>query len=217
MDLRLWVRYLRGARETWRILSHGFGWKRSFYEKRAVDSQGTAIPWYTYPAVEYLRSLDLRDKRIFEFGCGNSSVFWARRAREVVAVENDLTWAATVRGLGISNLTLMGVSDRENYVSAPEKAGGEFDIVVIDGRFRRACVKSACRVAKPNGMIIFDNADWYPDACGELRASGWFQFDFSGFGPINPYCWTTSVFVRSSADFQRLDGLEPVGGIRPTD
>lgn len=214
---RLWVRYLLKARETWRVLALDFGWKRAFMEKRPVDANGAAIPWYTYPAIEFLRSLDLHDKRVFEFGCGNSSIFWAGLVRELVAVESDPEWAGIVRNFGLRNLTLIEEPDRDRYTTSLERAGGEFDIVVIDGRFRQACVAPACRVVKRDGMIIFDNADWYPDACAELRAQGWFQIDFSGFGPVNPYCWTTAAFVRSSADFQRSGEFKPVGGIRPTD
>ena len=214
---RLWMRYLLKARETWRILTVDFGWKRAFMEKRPVDAKGAAIPWYTYPAIEFLRSLDLRDKRVFEFGCGNSSIFWAGLVRELVAVESDPEWAGSVRNFGLRNLTLIEEPDRDRYTTSPERAGGEFDIVVIDGRFRQACVAPASRAVKRDGMIIFDNADWYPDACAELRGQGWFQIDFSGFGPVNPYCWTTAAFVRSGADFQRSGEFKPVGGIRPTD
>ena len=213
--LRLWMRYLLKARETWRVLALDFGWKRAFMEKRPIDANGAAIPWYTYPAIEFLRSLDLRDKRVFEFGCGNSSVFWAGMVRELVAVENDPAWAGIVRNFGIRNLTLIEESDRERYIASPERVGGGFDIVVIDGRFRHACVASACRVAKRDGMIIFDNADWYPEACAELREKGWFQIDFSGFGPINPYCWTTSVFIRSELRAGRTETFRPTGGTPP--
>jgi hypothetical protein len=118
-----------------------------------------------------------------------------------------------MRRLGIRNLTLLEESDPERYVAAPERVGGQFDVVVIDGRHRQACVPSACRVTRPEGMIIFDNADWYPAACAAIRAQGWFQVDFSGFGPINPYCWTTAAFVRSQARFPRRAATAPTGGV----
>ena len=212
MKLRAWVRYVRKALETWGLIAREYGWRESFMSKRPVDAQGQAIPWYTYPAIEFLRSLDLRGRRVFEFGCGNSSVFWAGRAQEVVAVENDIEWARTVNAYGIANLTVMEQPDMDLYVLAPDHAGGVFDVVVIDGRCRHACIPASLRVVSATGMVIFDNADWYPEACADLRAQGWFQIDFSGLGPINPYCWTTSVFVRCSADFARAANVKPVGG-----
>ena len=213
MNLRELVRYRRTAIKTWRLVAQEYGWRQSFIEGRAVASQGRPIPWYTYPAIEFLRSLDLHGCRVFEFGCGNSSIFWAERVREVFSVEHDIDWARAVRAYGIPNLILFDEVDIDRYVTAPERAGGAFNIVVIDGRHRRACVPASVRVVADTGMIILDNADWYPEACADLRSLGWFQIDFSGLGPINPYCWTTSIFMKCSADFARSSSVQPIGGI----
>ena len=210
--IRKWIRYWAKSREAWQIICQLWGWERSFHEKRPVDGNGVPIPWYTYPAIEFLRSLDLRDRRIFEYGCGNSSLFLAGLAREVVSVENDPLWAQEVRQKRTPNLTIITAVDKGAYVSAPLTAGGVFDIVVVDGRHRKECALLACDVVSPQGMIIFDNADWYPSACDALRSSGWFQVDFSGLGPINPYAWTTSVFLHATVNFQRAKGVLPVGG-----
>lgn len=212
MKLRSWLRYVRKAFETWQVIARDYGWRQSFLEGRPLDAAGQAIPWYTYPAIEFLRTLDFRHQRILEFGCGNSSFFWAERAREVVAIENDIEWAKRVAGAGVPNLKIVAEPDRARYIAAPEQVGGTFGVVVIDGRFRQACVAVACRVIDDAGMIVFDNADWYPQACAELRAQGWFQIDFSGLGPINPYCWTTSVFLRSVPALARRPSVAPIGG-----
>jgi hypothetical protein len=212
MKLRQSIRYLRKGLETWEIIAGLQGWRESFKTRRPVDGQGRPIPWYTFPAIEFLCSLELGGCRVFEFGCGNSSVFWASRARQVHAVENDLDWARIVRGFGIGNLTLIEATDRDEYVQAPRTAGGNFDVIVIDGRHRVACVAVALECIAEGGMIILDNADWYPQACADLAAAGWFQIDFSGLGPINSYSWTTAVFLRTRTQFQRRPGAQPIGG-----
>ena len=211
--LRAWLRYVLKARETWRVLAHDFGWRRSFEERRSVDAHGEPIPWYSYPAIEFLRTLDLNGKRVFEFGSGNSSVFWARKADSVLAVENDGAWAAIVQSFAVPNLRVIEETDRDRYVSTPEREGGGFDVVVVDGRYRRRCAAAAARVVKAGGFIVFDNADWYPDACSDLRAQGWVQIDFSGFGPVNSYCWTTAVFLRAELRIPRAGASHPIGGI----
>lgn len=212
MSIRKWVRQLKKAHETWSIVSDQLGWKNSFLQGRPVDGSGQPIPWYTYPAIEFLRSLDLASSRVFEYGCGNSSIFWASRAKEVFAVENDVQWANTVRALAVPHLTILEATDKRPYVDAPLAVGGEFDIVIVDGRHRRACAAVACRIVSERGMIIFDNADWYPDACADIRALGWFQIDFSGLGPINPYAWTTAAFVKSPVQFPHNGAISPTGG-----
>lgn len=212
MTLRKMIRYWRKAFETWGMVADQFGWRRSHILGRPVDASGEAIPWYTYSAIEFIRTLDLAEARVFEYGCGNSSIFWAARTREVFAVEGNAEWAKIVRGLGVPHLTVMEEAEMDHYASAPLTAGGAFDIVVIDGRHRRTCASIANRVVSENGIIIFDNADWYPDACADLREQGWFQIDFSGLGPINSYAWTTAVFLKTTLAFGRTPNVQPIGG-----
>jgi len=46
-------------------------------------------------------------------------------------------------------------------------------------------------------MLVLDNSDWYPKSVRFIQDNlGWMQIDFHGFGPINNYTWTTSVFIN---------------------
>ena len=46
-------------------------------------------------------------------------------------------------------------------------------------------------------MLVLDNSDWYPNTVRFLQEKlGWMQIDFHGYGPINNYTWTTSIFVN---------------------
>ncbi len=203
MNLRQHVRYIRKALEAWGVVAKTFGWKISYESGRPLDGSGNPIPWFTYPAVEFLKTLDLSNARVFEYGSGNSSFFFAQRAKEVIAVENDLIWADIVASKNIENLKILKISEKESYVNSPLEQEGKFDIVVVDGRNRIACTAIAADVVFENGIVIIDNSDWYPLACSFMRERGWFQVDFSGLGPIAPFPWTTSVFFRCSVPFKR--------------
>lgn len=74
-----------------------FAIERTINEKICIDRDGNPIPWYTYPAIEYLSQFDVTDKDVFEFGCGNSSLFWADRARLVTSIEDNPDWLANGR------------------------------------------------------------------------------------------------------------------------
>ena len=63
-----------------------FAIERSIDEKVCVDKDNNPIPWYTYPAIEYLSQFDYSNKEIFEYGCGYSSMFWANRAKKVTSI-----------------------------------------------------------------------------------------------------------------------------------
>ena len=211
-QMKAFIRYLRKSQEAWRVIAEALGWKRAYREGRPVDSEGRPIPWYTYPAIEFLRTLDMSNCRVFEYGCGNSSIFLAQRVKEIFAAENDPAWAAEVGAAKVANLNIITATEKSAYINAPFSVGGEFDVMIVDGRHRRDCAEVAGQLVKDDGLIIFDNADWYPAACESLRARGWLQIDFSGLGPINPYAWTTAVFLRSTLGLKRVSGVKPTGG-----
>lgn len=170
------------------------------------------MPWYTYPAYEFIEQLDVSNCDVFEWGSGNSTKYWARRANHVVSVDNKVEWTEEMKG--IRNVSPLLASD-EKY---PKMITGQplFDIVVIDGVQRLACAKKAVGNLKKTGMIILDNSDWYFGALQHLSSNkNLLRVDFSGFGPINNYSWSTSVFM--SRDFQipfKSDKrINPVGGL----
>jgi hypothetical protein len=82
---RCWLRSFR----LYRILSFDYGYLRSAATMRSVDAAGEPVPWITYPAIEFLKQLDLGDKTVFEYGCGGSTMFWSRAAKHVDSVEHD--------------------------------------------------------------------------------------------------------------------------------
>jgi len=183
-----------------------------------VNAAREPIPWYTYPAIEYLSQLDARELSVFEFGAGSSSLFWAARARRVCAVDNDPAWHARIAAKRPANLELFLREAKDGYLACLAEQKERFDLIVIDGRWRRACARLAPQFLRDGGLLVLDNTDWHPRTAADLRAAGFLQVDFSGFGPLNAYAWTTSIFLRADTRLQR--GFRPplpVGGIREVD
>lgn len=202
--LKLIPDHWRRAIGTYRVLAK-HGHVRSARQLECVDASGAPIPWYTYPATAYLAQLDWRDRAVFEYGSGNSTIWWSGRAKSVAAVESDPAWfdkiSARVSGVRLSQ------SERE-YIEGCRPA----DVIIIDGDHRRACAEFARPLLRPGGLMILDNADWHPNTSAFLRESGLIEVDFTGLGPINPYAWTTSLFL--SRDFGvRPNAGQPVPGI----
>lgn len=197
-----------------RILLVNQGFFRSVVNGAPVTANGEPLPWFTYPAIEYLKQLNFSDKRVFEYGAGNSSLFWAARAREVVAVESDRQWFDRISGACPANLLLGLQTDKESYVTSIAGQEGKFDVIVIDGKWRNACMAFCDAYLNINGLIIVDNSDRHYKGCDLLREKGFFQIDFSGFSPINRYASTTSVLIKLPLD-QRTGYIQasPVGGL----
>lgn len=201
--------------ENVRTLAEEHGLARSMACGECLDGQDQPIPWYTFPAIEYFRQWDCTGWNVFEYGCGNSSLFWAGRGARVSSVEHDAQWhERMLQRVDPARQRLLLRQDRESYAAAIRECGEAFDMVVVDGVWRNECAAQALPRLKPGGLVLLDNADWYTDVAATLRERGFFQVDFSGFGPINFYAWTTSLFLPFAAPWQRSMAMPtPVGGI----
>src|SRR5918997_6685025 len=62
------------------------GWYRSYSAERPVDRHGGPLPWYTYSCTSFLESRLSSSMRVFEFGSGMSSLWYAQRVDEVVSI-----------------------------------------------------------------------------------------------------------------------------------
>lgn len=194
-------------------LAFGHGQWRSIRQGTPLNAAGMALPWYTYPAIEYLSQFDFSERTVFEFGGGYSSLFWSGRAALVVTVESDPVWFDRIRRESAPNQRTLLRQARDAYVAALAEQPDRFDIIAIDGKWRHACAAAAVGYLREHGMIILDNSDKFPAVADFLRGQGFFEIDFSGFGPVNNYTWTTSMFVRAPLPLQRgFRPPRPVGG-----
>ncbi len=188
-----------------------YGWLRSQREKRCVDAVGNPIPWFTYPAIDFLSGLNLSCKRVFEWGSGNSTLFWGGVAYEVISVETSLQWYEYLAPRVPTNcLVLLSNKDRLSYVEVIDKYD-RFDVIVIDGEVehRKECCLHALEHIGESGIIILDNSDRCVGSTEVLRGANLIQVDFTGFAPLNVYAHTTSIFFTRGYDFAPRHGRQP--------
>ena len=69
-------------------------WRRSLANKTTPAQEG--LPWLTFGAIRFLDGWLKPGMRVFEYGCGGSTIFLAARVKEVVSVEHDEGWARRV-------------------------------------------------------------------------------------------------------------------------
>jgi hypothetical protein len=121
-----------------------------------------ALPWWPFAAQRALAGLLRESWRIFEFGAGWSTVWLAQRARAVVSREDDVLWQrrveAALRARALDHARVELRTERAAYLAPPEPPW-DFDLVVIDGRWRDGCVGTALSLVRPGGWILLDNSD----------------------------------------------------------
>jgi hypothetical protein len=158
--------------------------------------------------------LDLAGCAVFEFGSGNSTLWWGARAQHVTAVEHDPLWFSEVRSHVGASVDYRLCTDVGQFATAINH-GPRPDIVVIDGKWRHECARTTVERLDGSGLVVLDNADWYECSAGLLSAAGYREIPFTGFGPVNPYVWTTSVFVGDLAGIPpaKRPRSAPVGAV----
>ena len=177
------------------------GWLRSYATGTSVGPEGQPVPWYTYSAVDFLDSRDLSALDVFEYGSGNSTLWWAARCREISSVEHDLGWYEIVQPSLPAGTQYQHIDvDSGEYHLAADRWATTPNLIVVDGQLRNQCIDIAIKCISPQGVIVLDNAEReeYADGRSALADAGFREVAFVGQGPINTTEWTTSIFYRDN-------------------
>jgi hypothetical protein len=197
-------------------------WRHWAYSLTKVhDSLAIAeldVPWWTYRAIDVVDAwlaAHPHPIRVFEYGSGASTLWLARRADEVHSVEHHASFAEHIRPTlarypnidfhvveAVKSSTPAVPSAKEghagldfaDYVATIDKVGGSFDLIVIDGRAREACLTAALPRLAADGIIVYDNSRRarYERA---IAAAGVHERRLRGLTPTLPYPDQTSVLT----------------------
>lgn len=175
------------------------GWPRSVRRGVPVDRHGNPIPFYTYSAIDFLEERIRAVQAVFEFGTGQSTLWYSERVSAVFAVEHDVRWYGALKGRAPSNVYATLASDPETYASAVQSHGRVFDLIAIDGVHRQRCVGPSLSALSDLGVVVWDNSDRsdFANVYPEFVRHGFRALRFRGLGPVNRIGWETAVLYRS--------------------
>jgi hypothetical protein len=187
------------------------------------DNEGE-VPWYTYPALIQLKRIVRPNFKVFEYGCGASSLWWARNVAEVFSVEHDANWAARICANKPANVTITvrqmdaATEVADNTLVEPFfKAGPELPVGKIrehdisNGLFCPQFIAYATELTKhPAGtfdIIVVDGmarvlTAWL--AAKYLKDGGFIIFDNS-----DRWQYNAAYKILTEAGFYRLDYYGP--------
>ncbi len=175
------------------------GWLRSRRTGMAVDAAGAPLPWYTYPAIRFLENRIARGLRVFEFGMGNSTLWWSRRSDHIVTCEGDQAWYDRIASQMPANVkAIVAPHDSDAYVRAAADRAEPFDILIVDGRRRVECCRTSLPLLSDQGVVIWDDfhREHYQKGRVFLEAGGFRELPLWGMTPITAREACTSIFYR---------------------
>lgn len=178
------------------------GWFKSFDSKSPVDAHSEPIPWVTYSFIDFIADRISKEHIIFEFGSGNSTFYYAKRALKVVSVEHDKSWFDKISASKPSNSEMIfcELKTAGDYCKMPVSMGQKFDIIIVDGRDRVNCCYQSLAALSESGVLVLDDSERekYSDAIIFLKKEGFKELSFSGISPGLFYRKSTSVFYKAN-------------------
>ena len=162
-------------------------------------------PWFVHEAILYLESIIEPGMVAFEWGSGSSTLWLAvdLQVTMVVSIEHDQEWYAKTRNElapfivphCITYLAALGGDYEARILRFPD---AYFDLVIVDGRNRAACIANAAAKVKPGGLLVLDNSEREQyQAAVAAHLGGWERRDFLSQG--GGYAgWTTTVWRKTA-------------------
>ena len=178
------------------------GWVDSFKHQMPIDKDKNPLPWVTYSFIDFISDRLNTTMDIFEFGSGNSTLWYASKVNAVTSVEHDNIWFEKIKenmpkNVNINYKKLLYDGEYSKFSNTLDK---KFDIAIVDGRDRVNCMKNAIKDIKEEGVIVLDDSEreYYKDGIAFLLNQGFKRIDFWGISPGLFYKKNTTIFYKNN-------------------
>ena len=176
------------------------GWIDSFKKKMPVDDNSNPLPWVTYSFIDFISDRLNKNMDIFEYGSGNSTLWYAIRVNSIISVEHDRAWFDKIKKNmpKNSNIYYQELEYGGLYSQFSSQLDRKFSMVIVDGRDRVCCIKNAINSIKDDGVIVLDDSEReaYDEAVSFLLSNNFKKIDFWGISPGLFYKKNTTIFYK---------------------
>ncbi len=177
------------------------GWIRSYLNGFPVDKTGNSLPWFTLSFISFMESRLDKSIKIFEYGAGNSTIYFSSRVDSLTSIESDTAWLNQLKPKLPLNCIIESVTstDPDVYSKRIFDFDQKFDVVIVDAIFRNESMVNCIPALSERGVIILDDSerDEYQSTINEILKSGFKKIDFWGMAPGVTFNKCTSIFYKS--------------------
>jgi len=183
-------------------------------------------PYKVQEAVEmFIVSREHKPIRVFEWGAGSSTFWLSKRGCDCVSIEHDKFFFTVLKSEQarlnrafslllvepdgpkseveiVSNKTGYQNYDFISYVDAIS-AFEKFDLIVIDGRSRDACLEKAILHLKDDGLILFDNSERKRYA-PSIEKFAPYKKTIRGLTPASPWPTSSTLIAKNQSMLNSL-------------
>ena len=179
---------------------HSTGWMESLARGYPCKKNGLELPWLNYPIIEFLEKRLKGHFTLFEYGSGNSTLFFSRVVNEVTSVEHDEVWYEAIKARSPENVKLIfREKDYDgNYCRSIKLDSKRYDVVIVDGRDRVNCIKQSIEAVSAAGVILLDDSqrEEYLEGINYAKEKGFLAVDFEGLKPTGNGIFRATILYR---------------------
>jgi len=174
-----------------------------FYEElnlEQVKNDNKQLPMLTWPLLDYIQNLDLKDTTLHELGSGNSTIWFSNIFKEVESYETDKEWYETLKPKVKKNVLLKLVKLENIYECLFNFKSKDWLLIDFAGK-RTKFVNNLVKLSddKIPAQIIFDNSEWYRNGAKILIDRGYIEIPFYGFKSDGERISCTSLYLLKNS------------------
>lgn len=145
--------------------------------KKIMGAEPDLIPYMKFKEVDWFTEVlqSLKPRRVLEFGCGYSSLYYPQFLEPQAtwtSIEHNEAWSQGIKNkltdkrVEIHHIKADAaqwhkegtLTEFTTYVNAPVKMG-KFDLILIDGMAREACIDLSPQLLNPKGVVVIHDCN----------------------------------------------------------
>lgn len=179
------------------------GYIKSIKNFEPINKDGAPIPWMNYSFLDFLEPRLHKSMNIFEYGSGYSTLYLSNKVGSVTSVEFDKSWFKKMNEYleKKDNCEIIYRHEPDQYNAAIKEYGDKlFDMIIVDGRDRKECVKHILPYLSDSGVVLLDDS-WkakFDEVFEFFKEKGFKELSFTGLKPGGMIVEKTTVFYRKN-------------------
>ena len=173
--------------------------QRGFFSRNnlvEVKNWSKHQPLLTWPFIDFINTLDLKNIILHELGAGSSTIWFSNKFKNIESYETNQDWYEKLKPLIKSNVSLKLTKLENIYECKIQFKSNDWLLIDFAGkrtRFIQELVKLSDDLIP--AQIILDNTEWYRNGAKILIDRGYSEIPFFGFKSGQSIIACTSLFI----------------------
>ena len=166
----------------------------------------TILPILTWPFLDFIQTLDLKDITLHELGSGNSTIWFSNVFKFVESYETNESWYKELKPRLNDNVSYRLTNIENIYDCSIKFRSSDWLLIDFAGK-RTKFINQMCKLSddKIPAQVILDNSELYRNGAKILIDKGYIEIPFYGFNnSIVATCCTSLFLLKDSFKIMNL-------------